>query len=310
MSPRPTYEALARLAYANGTRLLTSDFDRWIGYEPGIASGHVRCAHATWGIGEGLLVLPSGSGRQVTVTAGAAWSCRGEVLAVPGNTLLEAPPPSGSGPDRIFDLILRTPPDPEPCARPIEGCTGAAVTSRIPPPIEWIAVGDVTQPLADPAPGVRLGLDVPLGRMVFGNDGTLRSLDSSVRRHARPLRSSRLYAASTPVAVWKVDTDGSRYFDVDTSAGRFARIPVYAAWADPPDGTPLAFGPWIALETAGVRSFRIRARMGLKLFPAGLQIILPATIHWLAAEPTLGCPPPPPPPPRELPVKPADPIIL
>ena len=311
MSASPSPRRLERLAYAEGTRLLVRDFTRRQEYEPGLLAAHLRCAHMTWGIAEGLEIeIQPGQGA-VEVGAGIAWNCLGEPLELRDAVLSKHPIAIAADlASEAFDLVLRTPARPSPCA-PIEvGCDGAP----IPPPgpeLEWISVGAGVSAPPYPAGSERLGLDLPLVRAIVAFDGSVVDWRFSERRHVHPRPGARLRGGRVGAGdlKWRVDGDGV-LATVRTGDAGFVSTPTYVAWPEVDVSTlPIdvpGLVPLLQITHAWPEWFEVRLGLGgidVSTLPPG-RFTPFLTIAWLGAEPTLCCPEPvaSPPPPFENPI--------
>ena len=264
---------LERLQYVDGALLLRGDLASGIAGESRRTGIHVRALHDTWGVATGLRARWDPASRIVTVDPGAAFDCRGAVVALTSAVTLPVPDQLAVGiPFATFDLVL---------------------DDRGP---RWESTGK-SPGFLDFGPGVKVGSDVPLARFVRVAPGLLAGPDYSVRKTARP--SARPYVrfgvTSPGELTWSTGTTSLRAV-VDTSAAEFSATPYYLAQLLGPPVPPGLLGfflsvAWFTDQRFAVRVYSVSA-MGQS---AAAVLALLSTIArdfrvaWIGIEPQLGC---------------------
>lgn len=267
------HPGLDRLDYVEGARLLARDLGDTRGNEARWQALHVRGLHDTWGIATGLRLTLTPNRRGLVVGVGAAFDCRGEVIRL--EQAVELPMPSTPALGFLtpgFDVVLDQ-----------RG-------------VRWEPTGGGADAPAF-GPGVRPGLDIPLGRTSRLVWGMLTNPDSSWRKMAHPMTRPRVLSGLTAVGglEWFKETTSIRT-SVDTSAAQFRSTPRYVASIAQAPGMSGLLGPFLSLSTfyAGRFTARVGAvsRTGLPA-TAVVQMLLDRAggiqIAWMGIEPNAGC---------------------
>jgi hypothetical protein len=295
-SPSPLLE---RIAWFEGAALRRRDLDSSILHDSRMTGLHVAAVHRTWGVALGLAPVLSNDGRDVALSPGVAYTCRGDPLVVPG--LIRIRGPIATSPQATalaFDLILGPPrpSDAEACERLVT-CGGDPAVEHA--SVRWELAGAATVvPPPRLSAAVRLGDDVPLGRFVRQPNGSLTGPDTRERRVARGLVRPHVAGGTVRGSeiTWGVGSVSGA--TIDTASGGFSTQPLYFAWLV--GGTPWPaglIGPFIRVANPSATSFRIEAhfahRPDVFLPPIGLLVpkLNDATVVWIGVEPTGGCPP-------------------
>lgn len=291
-----------RVSWFEGAALRHADLRDAIAHEARLLALHVSAMHGTWGAALGLTVVINANRRELIVTPGLAYTCRGESLVLTGALRLDPPRANvttPAGASIAFDLVASVAPAPEgwPCER-LVACDGAArVTGAI--ALRWEMAGIVTPLANDPplATTIRVGDEVPLARVIARADGTLDGPDYARRRIARGI--GRPHIASGVVAGDALAWRDERYrlvATVDTSDRGFTMAPRYFVssqvtswWGD------TVIGPFVSVIASRVDSFDVALSIAMRAFhplaPAVLHAV-PASVSlaWTGVETARGCP--------------------
>lgn len=264
---------LDRLDYGEGARLLARDLSDTRGNEARWQALHVRGLHDTWGVATGLRLRLTPNGRGLVVEVGAAFDCRGQVIRLDQSVELPMPSTPAVGfPPPAFDVVLDH--------------RGA----------RWEPTGGGID-----APGfgtgVRLGLDIPLGRTSRLLWGILTEPDFTHRKTAHPMTRPRVGFGLTPAGGldWLRDATSIRS-TVDTSAAEFHSTPRYVASVSQAPGMSGLLGPFLSLSSFYPGRFTARliavSRAGLPATDV-LEMLLNRAggirIAWMGIEPNVGC---------------------
>ena len=244
MRPDCRNGASDRLDYVNGARLLADDLNDSRAVEARWQELHVRGLHDTWGVATGLALALTSNRRAVRVTPGAAFDCRGRVLAL--DEIVELPITIAMVPGLLaptFDIVL--------------GTHG----------VRWEPTGGQG---SDPGygPGVSFGVDVPLGRFVRSPWGTLSGPDVGHRRVAHPATTPRIGSGVTPAGslTWSPGSWSVRTV-IDVSPTGFTTTPRYVGWLSHAPDLGGLIGPFVSLSSFYPDRFSVQLSA---LSPAGL----------------------------------------
>lgn len=264
---------LDRLDYVDGARLLADDLRDTRGGEARWQALHVRALHDTWGVATGLGTTLTPNRRGVVVSAGAAFDCRGRLIRL--GDPVELPMPVALVPGMqapTFDIVLGT-------GGPRWEPTG----------------GEIGFP--DFGNGVRIGVDVPLGRFVRSIWGTLGGPDLGYRKVAHPMTRPRIGFGLTPVGglSWFANTWAIRAM-IDTSAAGFGSTPKYVGWTSQLPDLGGLVGPFLALSAFFPDRFHVRlsatSPAGLPAAAVVANLLAGAAairIGWMGVEANAGC---------------------
>src|SRR4051812_45520638 len=158
---------LQRVLHKDGERLRACDLNADLAHESWMLARHVRALHDTWGVALGFAVSVAPSGTALWLSPGLAYDCLGRSVVSPQPILV--PLPVGVVGPQWFDLVIRlagpadrlahcAPPEPDGISPHVER-----------PEIRLLAAGAPVGASGDPPPlaaAVRLGLDIPLARVV------------------------------------------------------------------------------------------------------------------------------------------------
>ena len=182
---------LTRVAWVDGSRLTQRDLADAIEHEARMLALHVATMHATWGVAAGLRLAIGPDLHSVRVSAGSAFTARGEPAVIAATTTIEAPRGVGS----IFDLLL-SPASHDACGcgcdQPLT-CTGATIASG--PILRWSAASTFGL-----GTDVKLGAEIPIGRVTRSASGTLSNIEYSQRRTSSSL-ARRVCAMTSNIAA-------------------------------------------------------------------------------------------------------------
>ena len=286
----------ARLSLFDGAELLHGDLRDIVGHEARMVGLHVLAAHRTWGIALGLTASIDPGGTIVTIAEGAAFTRRGDVLAV-ATVSIPAPTIATPGVARpTFDLVLRASDTRDThCVRTI-ACDGIElVVPRV--ELHW----SVAHPVAGSAPllgdDVRLGDDIPIARFVRQPDGTLVGPDGSERRVVRGFVRPHVAFGQTRAGelTWS-DGQADIWVHIDTSEAGFSTTPVYIATIAGVTTSAALVGPWLHVEHATASGFIARlVGAAVPPQPGPLQrgfiraAARTATIAWTGIESSHAC---------------------
>ncbi|WP_153506327.1 hypothetical protein [Cumulibacter manganitolerans] len=324
-----------RIGWLDGRGLRAADLAEQCEREALTRRLHTGVVHDSWGVALGLGVALTEAGRAAVVAPGLAYDRLGREIVCSAAVELATPAVRGDGEPRLLDLVARWASVTELRAGrdPQSRCVGGAAPEAERPLLRWVDAGDrpvAAGPAQRPGYGtaVRLGIDVPLGRVTLRRDGTLGELDLSSRRTARG--RVRPHIAAHTVRQGAVEAAGdfrTWRITVDTTAGGFtsssATTYVAALGAHPwgadsgfnsevRDGRqsprellrallPLGHGPFLQISGATRTSFQLTVRHGLPArhrLPAQLarrQGIAahtnPVPVLWAGVEWVGGCEP-------------------
>ncbi len=298
-----TRRNLSRLEFADGAALLARDLDDLTGYEAQLLGLHVRGVHDTSGVAEGLRFSIDASGRQVTVSPGAAYNPCGDVIAIHRSVTIPGPRRPVLGGAARFVLMLGAPTSELswPCERPAR-CTGERGVIRV-PTLHWVpAVTKGSTPAGAPAHSgaVRSDMDIPLGSVVRRTDGTLTDLSYDDRRSVRPL--SRPHIGNGAVAAggltWSAAAFPLRAW-IDTRTAGFSTTPVYFASLSPiPELPTTLIGPFVSIEFPSATGFSLRllfadrpAQSATAISELVTSRLSNVQVRWTGVESAHGCSP-------------------
>ena len=290
---------------------------------------HVSGVHNTWGIALGLWAVRRSN--IITVLPGLAYDRLGREIVSATPIEMPDPNPSSDGLPHWFDLVARWAGlDQLAAGRELsDTCASAAVLEER-PLLRWVDAGRVRVDsqgnllrLVGYGSGVRLGIDIPLGRIPFGSSGPLDELDLSTRRAARGL--VRPHIATGTIRQGTVDLDpfrDHRWWSmlIHTAAGGLttSSTTYLAALGAHPWGESSAFnsgvvdaegesprnmlaellhyghGPFLDISEQDRTSFRLTVRHALppKVTRASITVPTnPVPVHWIGIEWVGGCEP-------------------
>lgn len=293
---RSPERAPRRVSWFEGAALRRVDLRDAIAHEARLLELHVSATHATWGAALGLAVAIDSARRDVIVTRGLAYTCRGEPLILARSLHIGAPPASAA--PTAFDLIASMAADVEgsPCER-LVACDGARVRAAM-IALRWEMAGVITSPASDPplAATVRVGEEVPLARVIRRADGTLDGPDYARRRIARAIGRPHVVSGAASALAWR--DEGYRLVaTVDTSDRGFTTVPRYFVSLSPsPMMGAAMIGPFAAVVASRVDSFdvslAVAARVAGIVAPQGLRAVGDTTtLAWTGIEMARGCQP-------------------
>ena len=280
---------LTRVAWVEGSRLTRRDLADAIEHEARMLALHIGTMHATWGVAAGLRIAIGPDLHSVRVSSGSAFTARGEPVVIAGATTIEGPRGAGS----IFDLLL-SPASHAACGcgcdRPLT-CTGATIASG--PTLRWSAASTFGL-----GTDVRLGAEIPIGRVTRSASGILSKIDYSQRRTSTSLARPHVFSgvARAGQAVWH-QTNLDLFARIDTDAAGFTGSPTYyAAVGNDPPWASAVVGPLVRIEQQTPRSFVVRLGFGSTtatgvLLPLLLEQARKVDVQWMGVEETSGCPP-------------------
>jgi len=265
---------MERLQYTDGALLLRADLTSGAAGEARRMALHVRGLHATWGVASGLRLQWNPVTRSVGVGQGAGFDCRGNVIVLSAPVQLPLPDSVVAGvPDPAFDLLL----------------DGRGV--------RWEATGKGAGSAGFGA-GVRVGVDIPLGRFIRFGPGFAVGPDYSVRKSVRPVARPYLgFGVTAPDELTWLSSAAMLRAVVDTSAAEFSTTPYYTAQlVDPPALAAGLIGPFVSLAWFGPQRFVIRvsaiSRLGQPAATVLANLAAAARtfrVAWMGVEPLIGC---------------------
>ena len=279
---------ITRVAWAEGSRLTDRDLADAIAHESRMLALHVVAMHGTWGIALGLRLTIAGDLHSVRLTAGGAYTARGECIVVAQSMMVQGP----VGASGAYDLLISPPAARTGCSRDVlPACAGRSRTDA--PTLRWVAVSPFGL-----GEGARLGVEIPIGRITRAADGTLSGIDYSQRRTVTSL--ARPHVASGVAlpgrVIWHVQNIGL-YATIDTDSAGFTSTPVYYACigSDPP--WPAQFvGPFVDIANPTATGFTLRLTFGAMSGAAAspfplLERAAEVDVRWIGVEAASGCPP-------------------
>jgi hypothetical protein len=252
--------------------------------ESRIRALHVRAVHDTWGIALGLYAATSDAGDLLLVGPGLAYDmCQQElVLDHPVVHAPPVPPAGAAGPEWWFDLVVRD--------------DKGGLDWR------WAFAGSRANPAASPpllAPDVRLGVELPITRVLLDATHRMHRADPSHRRGARKAGAGVVSGRVPQGATLDAATPGEdRWtYTIDLSSGRFIVPPfvLVSLEAHPlVQRTPFAatlgeiLGPFLQVDPPTNTAVRVRVTFARSigstfLWPAGQLASLPVALRWIAA---------------------------
>lgn len=279
---------IMRVAWAEGSRLTHRDLADAIEHESRMLALHVVAMHGTWGIALGLRLSIGGDLHSVRLTAGGAYTARGESVVVAESMMVQGP----AGASGVYDLLISPATARTECTRDVlPAC--AARTRTDAPVLRWVAASPFGL-----GEGVRLGREIPIGRVACAADGTLSGVDYSQRRTVTSL--ARPHVASGVAlpgrVAWHAQNIGL-YAKIDTDSAGFTSTPVYYATigSDPPWPAQLV-GPFLAIANPTATSFTVRLTFGAVTGAASslfslLEHAAEVDLRWIGVEAASGCPP-------------------
>lgn len=279
---------LSRISWVDGSRLTRRDLADAIEHEARLLALHVVTMHRTWGVAIGLRASIGSDLRSVRLSAGSAYTARGETVVVREGMSIVAPTGAGT----TFDLLLSAEAaENSGCERePV--CTGATRTRA--PIVRWSAASSDGFLGSD----VRLGMEVPIVRVTRAANGTLSGVEYSERRTATSLARPHVVSgiARPGQLAWKQGA-ADLYATVDTDAAGFTGTPTYVASVGNTPAWPRTLvGPLVGIEQQMPTRFTVRLVFGAA---AGFSVLLPPllaharsiALAWTGVEGTSGCPP-------------------
>lgn len=298
MSRRPPARPPERVQWFDGAPLRRADLRDAAAHETRLLALHVSAMHGTWGAALGLSVVVGIDRREVVVTPGLAYTCRGEPLVLADALRLVAPRAvPGLAGDVAHDLVAAPSPAPGgwPCER-VTGCEDAVRVAEI--ALRWELAGPAAAGAAPPplAADIRLGDEVPLARVIRRADGTLGDPDYSRRRIARGLTRPHVGRGTVAGLSWR-DGVYRLLATVDTSGAGFTAVPRYfVSLVAPPRWDAAAVVPLLSVAASRPTSFdvalaaaaRAPAAPGMEARLAGAEGV---SMAWVGVEMTRGCPP-------------------
>ena len=247
MTPRTEFPAA--VSFRTGQRLAADDLSAALAAEARHRALHVRVLHDTWGVAEGLEVLPTLS-RSVQVRPGLAYDFLGRELYLRDEVTLPLPAANAPG---GWMLVLRA--DDSPPVRAEGGCLpGGRVGGRSSGRLAWRAPKEV-----------RAGAEVPLARVLLFHGFPL--VGSSAGARAQPARRPHVGWGLVTVppdtwAAWPAAGPVGFEAPVETSVAGFTGAPLYFVQpvatdkvAGPPGN---AVGPFVSVAGATAEGFTIR----------------------------------------------------
>ena len=323
-----------RISWLDRQRLEAADLNDRAGREAFTRRLHTSVVHDAWGVALGFGIQVGSDGGAPTVLPGLAYDRVGREI-VSGRPVTMVPPvPPVDGFGHWVDLVMRWAGVDDLAAGrdPSGACVGGPGLLEERPLLRWVDAGqvleDATGALLRPGghgPGVELGRDVPLARLVVDPDGRLSNLDLSSRRTAHGLARPHIAAGTVRQGVVDVDQGGDhRWWSmlVDTSDGGFTTsettyLAVLGAhpWGEtsgfnsgdvsnenelPRDllqqQLPFAQGPFVELSGQDRTRFHLTVRHALpeRLVRRGAITVPvnPVPVHWVGIEWVGGCEPP------------------
>ena len=279
---------ITRVAWVEGSRLTHRDLADAIEHESRLLALHVAAMHGTWGVALGLRLAIGSDLHSVRVTAGSAYTARGESVVVAESMMVQGP----VGASGAYDLLISPPAARTGCSRDVlPAC--ARRTHTIAPALRWVAASP-----SGLGEGARLGAEIPIGRVTRAADGTLSDVDYSQRRTVTSL--ARPHVASGVAlpgrVAWHVQNIGL-YATIDTDSAGFTTTPVYyACIGNDPPWPPQLVGPLVGIADPKAASFTARLTFGAvsgaaaSLIPL-LEHAAEVELRWIGVETASGCPP-------------------
>ncbi len=251
------------IRFVEGGLLLARDLDDRVRAESHLLGLHVEGVHDTWGAATGLRAELSADRRWVLVTAGRAFDRRGRVVTLAAPVTMAAPAvPVPGAPQPAFDLLLNG-----------DG-------------VRWERAGGAAE------------ADIPLGRCIRLADGTLLSVDRSVRRTVRPMTRPHVgFGITLPGALtWLAGSTGLSAI-VDTSQAGFTATPYYFAQVAALPALPAGYLPpflapaWFYPSRFSVRlTFLTTVGRPASLAVAEMLRLAPSIqLAWIGVETLVGC---------------------
>jgi hypothetical protein len=261
---------LDRIGYRPAQRLDRCDLEQSSRRAAELLDLHVARGHGVWGVASGLDCTLADS--IVHVAPGVAVDMLGRQLV--NASTREVPLPALPEPGAFaFDLVASV--------APVEGDTCDSLGPRLERiALRWLFAGPATDPDTPPSRSskVRLGLDVPLARLITDSGGVASAVDSTSRPVAHALARPKI--ASGQVLQSTTEVFGS-YADwtmlVSTTSGGFlGSSPVYLVNLDahpfgdtatlrpndadsPPDlATRQRWPLFVAIESTWAQGFQLR----------------------------------------------------
>ena len=279
---------ITRVAWAEGSRLTHRDLADAIEHESRMLALHVVAMHGTWGVALGLRLAIGSDLHSVRLTAGGAYTARGESVVVAESMLVHGP----VGASGAYDLLISPAAARTRCSRDVlPACAGRTRTDA--PTLRWVAASPFGL-----GEGARLGAEIPIGRVTRAADGTLSGVDYSQRRTVTSL--ARPHVASGVAlpgrVAWHVQSFGL-YATIDTDSAGFTSTPVYyACIGNDPPWPPQLVGPFVGIANPTPTGFTARLAFGAvsgaaaSLFSV-LEHAAEVDLRWIGVEAASGCPP-------------------
>jgi hypothetical protein len=278
-----------RVSWFDGSKLAHRDLADAVAHEARMLDLHVRTVHDTWGIADGLAVSLDAGARTVRVSAGSAYTCRGESIVLTAAVTIAAPPASVAG--TVFDLELVPVVPADGCTTPPTDCGGEFVFPHA--TLRWTSVAtgaSATHCACSTSDAVHLARFTRLA------GGTLGGPDLSRRRSVRALRRPHIATgvAGAGSLNWKQGT-AHLVATIDTSAAGFTSTPTYFASITsvvPWQGAIV--GPFLSIGQATRTRFDVHLMLAAKppalvMMFAEVPLIEALEITWTGIESTSGC---------------------
>ncbi|TCO17183.1 hypothetical protein EV652_11811 [Kribbella steppae] len=316
--------AVRRITWLDRQRLEAGDLADQHGRQAFTRRLHTSIVHDAWGIALGFGIDLYSRRGQITVAPGLAYDRLGRELVSAGSIAVPSPEPSNDGTSHWFDLVMRWAglEDLRAGRDPAGSClTGSAVYEER-PLLRWADAGPVQDRNGNAirpsryGEGVRLGLDLPLARILVNPDGGTDDLDLSTRRTAHGLARPHIAGGTIRQGVVELDqgSDHRRWsLSVSTDEGGFTSsdttyLVALGAhpWGDTSgfnsgdagelvsarevlaDQLPYGQGPFLEVWDRSRTRFRLTVRHGLPerfAFRASIRIDLnPVPVHWVGID--------------------------
>ncbi|GAA3537075.1 hypothetical protein [Kribbella ginsengisoli] len=312
-------ESIRRITWLDKQRLEAADLADQHGREAFTRRLHTSIVHDAWGIALGFGVNAYSRRGELTVAPGLAYDRLGREVVSGRSIEMPPPEPSSDGVSHWFDLVMRWA-GLEDLRAGREPADSAVYEEH--PLLRWADAGPAqyqngiaTHP-SRYGDGVRLGLDLPLARILINPDGGTDQLDLSTRRTAHGLARPHIAGGTIRQGVVDLDpgSDHRRWsLLVDTDEGGFTSADttyLVALGAHPwgetsgfnsgdagevvsarevlADQLPYGQGPFLEVWDRSRTRFRLTVRHGLPerhAFRASIRIDLnPVPVHWVGIE--------------------------
>jgi hypothetical protein len=279
-SPQDLQIPFDRVTYRDGQLLASRDLQDDVTGDQRLRSLHTRYLHETWGIALGFTVMAAAGSASVRVGPGYALDAAGQELLLAESLDIDVPDTTS----RVeLVLVMNYQPNSAFQARPDLPlvCISGGLDPRLERPLfAWRTLETL-----------KLGLDVPLAKLVAQQGALLAPPDLEVRRNASRMIRPHIGFGTVEFSP-PLDTSIGE-IQVDTSDAGFAGTPSYMATLSAVDpAAPALFLAYVNtfsyLDRTTPASFFFNMPFSFLLRP--LQTV---RLNWLGIESVAGCEPVP-----------------